>query len=79
MNTRIKAMIRPGKCKPCPFCGGAVAEHPNPAWQKQYFVVYHRDACYFGDGDKAPFNFTLLPRNYEVRRWNTRNQNPITK
>ena len=68
-----KSIPSPAQCKPCPFCGGWVAIHPNPQHRASYYVIYHADACYMlDDADKAPFNFTLLPRNYMVKRWNRR-------
>ncbi len=57
--------------KNCPFCDGKVEEHPNPQYRENYLVCYHNKDCYLCSS-KEPYNFTLIPKNYMVTRWNTR-------
>ncbi len=55
----------------CPFCGGKVSDHPMKDYQNYYYVCYHTEDCFFNVG-KPPLNFTLIPRNYMVDRWQHR-------
>jgi len=55
----------------CPFCGGKVDDHPTEHWNGTYFVCFHEENCFLG-GSKPPFNFTLIPKNYMVERWQHR-------
>ncbi len=55
----------------CPFCGGKVSEHLMEGYRDIHFVCYHTEDCFFDVG-KPPFNFTLIPKNYMVDRWQHR-------
>ncbi len=55
----------------CPFCGGRADKHPTEEYRDAYFVCYHMGNCFLNDA-KHPFNFTLIPRNYMVDRWQHR-------
>jgi len=58
------------KVKACPFCGGLAKDHPNPHYQTDYVAIYHELTCWLNE-DKAPYNFTLLPRT-AIKVWNHR-------
>ena len=64
------------KLKPCPFCGGLAAAHPNKNYTKDYYAIYHEEDCYLNN-DKPPYNFTLIPKTESaIKAWNTRHAEP---
>jgi len=67
---KLRQLSKKGYCRPCPFCGGKAAKHPNPEWRDCYRVIYHKKGCYLSNR-KPPYNFTLLPPCNE-KSWNRR-------
>jgi len=63
--------VRSNELLCCPFCGGKSSDHPAEEYQDDYFVCYHMENCFLNDA-KQSFNFTLIPRNYMVDRWQHR-------
>jgi hypothetical protein len=59
------------KNKRCPFCRGEVIDHPDPEFTDSYFICIHEEDCFFWD-HQPPYNFTLIPKNYMIKRWNKR-------
>jgi len=50
----------------CPFCNNKVVKHPNPEFEKQYYVCWHEKWCWL----YKPL-FTLIPIAV-VKTWNRR-------